>query len=63
MSNLDDVEIVPYEPGFEDQIIDLLEIAFGHWPDRDAPRSKIEHWRGKYLDNPLKKHNIILAKK
>lgn len=62
MSALENLEIISYKLGLEEEIISLLELAFEHWPDRDLLCSKVEHWRWKYLDNPVTKSNIIIAK-
>ena len=41
-----------YEPGDEKQLVELLDLVFGGWPDRDLACSKVDFWRWKYLDNP-----------
>ncbi|MDD1765709.1 MAG: hypothetical protein LUO84_04565 [Methanomassiliicoccales archaeon] len=47
-----DVTVRGYEPGDEASILLLLERAF-RWPAFDIEVPKIDHWRWKYLDNPL----------
>lgn len=50
-----------YQKGDEFGIVELLDHVFQGWPDRDIPCSKVEHWRWKYLDNPLGMNNISVA--
>ena len=61
MSDLDDLKISIYRQGDECRIVELLDTAFGGWPHRDISCSKDQFWRWKYLDNPSKKNNIVLA--
>ena len=42
-----------YEPGDEGRIVELLELVFGVWPRFDLKCSPLEHWRWKYVDNPM----------
>ena len=42
-----------YEKGDEEQIVDLLVTSFDGWPKFDLQCSSLEHWRWKYLDNPI----------
>ena len=41
-----------YEPGDEVGLVELLEICFPGWPERDLNCSKIDYWKWKYVDNP-----------
>jgi len=60
---LDDIEIRPYESGDEDSIVDLLETVFKGWPSFDLSCTPLDHWRWKYLDNPLQKVVVCVAEK
>jgi len=42
-----------YAPGDEGAIVGLLELVFGGWPHFDLPCSALDHWRWKFLDNPV----------
>ena len=43
----------PYQPGDEEGLVELLDLVFAPWPDRDLRCTAVEHWRWKYLDNPF----------
>jgi hypothetical protein len=48
-----DYEVRMYRPGDEAGIVDLLGLVFGGWPHIDLDCSPLEHWRWKYLANPM----------
>jgi len=52
-----------FKVGDEEQIVDLLETAFDGWPRFDIPCSPLEHWRWKYLDNPIDPVLVFVAEK
>ena len=43
-----------YCKGDEEQIIDLLDLVFDGWPKVDLMCSKLDHWKWKYEDRPVK---------
>lgn len=49
-----------YNPGDEEEIVRLLEICFDGWPEKDLD-SKVDFWRWKYLDNPLKSSIVVVG--
>jgi hypothetical protein len=53
------INIRPYQAGDEDAIVELLESAFGKWPNFDLDCSSFEHWNWKHKDNPLKKIHVL----
>ena len=57
----EDIIIRRYEPGDEEQIVKLLELVFNGWPHFDLHCSPLDHWKWKFLDNPLRKNNIALG--
>jgi GNAT superfamily N-acetyltransferase len=52
--------IRPHQKGEEQEIVDLLNIIFRKWPVVDID-SSLQHWKWKYLDNPIKKTNSFVA--
>src|SRR3990170_7090288 len=48
-----ELSVRPYRPGEDADIVELLQIAFNGWPKFDLACSSLDHWRWKYLDNPL----------
>jgi hypothetical protein len=50
-----------YQPGDEEELVELLSNIFGEWPKFDLTRSKVDHWRWKILDIPSGKNEIALA--
>lgn len=50
-----------YELGDEKQIVELLDLVFGGWPDRDLVCSKVDFWQWKYLDNPIGLKAVVVA--
>lgn len=57
----EDYVIREYVEGDEKSIVELLDLVFGGWPNFDLPCAPLEHWRWKYLDNPLGKSIISVA--
>ncbi len=51
----------PYQIGDEEKIVELLDAAFMPWPQFDLKCAPIEHWKWKYLDNPIKENSIALC--
>lgn len=56
-----DFQVRLYNPGDEEEIVKLLELVFNGWPQFDLECTSLDHWRWKYLENPFKKHFIVLA--
>jgi len=50
-------------PGDEEKIVELLEIVFGDWPGLCLNCSPLDHWRWKYLDNPVGQSQIAVCLK
>lgn len=50
-----------YRPGDEKEIVPLLVLGFHGWPHIDLACSPLEHWRWKYIDNPIKRNMIAVA--
>ena len=50
----------PYRLGEEEEIVELLELVFNGWPQFDLNCASLEHWRWKYLDNPLKMNTVAV---
>jgi hypothetical protein len=48
-------------PGEEQADVSLLESVFGGWPRFDLKCAPIDHWRWKYVDNPLKKSSVVVS--
>ena len=55
------ISIRAYQQGDEQKIVDLLTETFNGWPKRDLQCDPVDHWRWKFLDNPLKKCVVALA--
>jgi len=55
----DNIIIRSYRPGDEEEIVELLELAFNGWPNFDLSCTPLEHWIWKYKDNPRRK--IIIS--
>jgi GNAT superfamily N-acetyltransferase len=51
----------PYHSGDEEEIVELLELVFDGWPKFDLECTPLDHWKWKYLDNPLKTSFIALG--
>jgi len=56
-----DYNIREYEPGDEEQIASLLKLVFDEWPSFNINCNKVDFWKWKYLDNPLRKTAILVA--
>ncbi len=54
-------QVREYLPGDEEEIVNLLELAFNGWPHFDLDCAPLDHWKWKYLDNPLKLNAIAVA--
>ena len=52
-----------YWPRDEEKIVELLETVFGDWPGFCLNCSPLEHWRWKYLDNPVGQSQIAVCLK
>ncbi|MBI0584222.1 MAG: GNAT family N-acetyltransferase [Methanomassiliicoccus sp.] len=50
----------PYEKGDEERIVPFLEKNMG-WPATDVSVSPLDHWRWKFLSNPLGFHLVCVA--
>lgn len=50
-----------YRPGDEAEIVELLQLGFDGWPNFDINCAPLEHWKWKYLDNPLKMNTIAVV--
>lgn len=48
----DEFSIRMFQPGDEEELIDLLKVVFTPWPDRDLVVSDLDHYKWKYVDNP-----------
>jgi hypothetical protein len=54
--------VLSYRLGDEEEIVQLLQLGFDGWPNFDINCAPLEHWKWKYLDNPLKMNTIVVAK-
>lgn len=54
-------EVRPYQPGDEEEIVELLELVFDVWPHFDLKCTPLEYWKWKYQENPMKKNFITVA--
>ncbi len=50
-----------YNPGDEEEIVELLQLGFDGWPHFDIACSPLEHWRWKYQENPIGRSLINIA--
>lgn len=50
-----------YNAGDEQEIVQLLELVFEGWPRINIDSTSLEHWRWKYLDNPLRMSSIVVG--
>lgn len=57
----DEIKFRQYEKGDEKQINNLLQKVFHPWPHFDLSVNPQEHWKWKYLDNPLHLSAIAVA--
>ena len=56
-----DYHIRPYQSGEEEQLVEFLNIGFNGWPNFDLDYSPVEHWKWKFLENPLGLNSIAVA--
>ena len=49
-----DIQLRKYQSGDEREIVELLDMIFGHWPNFDLRCSPLDHWKWKYNDCPIK---------
>ena len=56
-----DVVVRRYVEGEEEDVVRLLESGFVGWPKFDLQCSSLDHWRWKYLDNPLRISSVIVG--
>jgi len=54
-------QVRPFQRGEEEEIVDVIEHAFGTWPFYDIECSPLDHWKWKHLDNPIKDSLINVA--
>lgn len=50
-----------YIPSDVPIIVEFLDEVFQGWPKFDLKCSKVEHWKWKYIENPLKKMAVTLC--
>jgi hypothetical protein len=50
-----------YKEKDEKQIVNLLKLVFGDWPQTDYQGTAQDHWKWKYLDYPSKYNNTVVA--
>ena len=53
-------EVRPYQPGDEERIVHFLDRYMG-WPAAQIDRSKLDHWKWKFLSNPMGFNLVCLA--
>ena len=56
-----DFSVRQYRKGDEKNIVILLEQVFDGWPHFDLECTSLDHWKWKYLNNPLKMTSIIVG--
>jgi hypothetical protein len=56
-----EVEVRAFQPGEEEEIVELLKLVFDGWPKFDLLCSPLEHWRWKYQTNPLRISQIAVG--
>lgn len=54
-------KVEKYQPGDEENIVELLQLVFNGWPHFDLPCTPLEHWKWKFVDNPLSRLMIVKA--
>ena len=47
-----------FEPGEEEAIIEVLKTCYPDWRDAKSP---LDHWKWKYIDNPLQMTSIVVG--
>ncbi len=55
---LEDLYTRLYKSGDEMEIVHLLQLAYKSWPGFVIHCTSLEHWKWKYLDNPIKDNYI-----
>ena len=50
-----------YKEGDEREIVPLLELVFEEWPHFDIYCASLDHWRWKFLDNPVRSKTISVG--
>ena len=58
----EELKYAQYEKGDESEIVDLLSHVFGGWPQFDISCTSLDHWRWKYLDNPVGKQSMVICR-
>lgn len=58
-----DFTIRPYKSGDEEEIVELLIHGFQGWPHFDLTCTPLDHWKWKFIDNPLNMKIIFVAEK
>ena len=57
----EDYSVRRYRLGYEDEIVQLLELAIEGWSNPSVEYSSLDHWRWKHLCNPLGKSCISVG--
>jgi len=55
------LEVRRYGAGEEEEIVRLLRSSLTSWPGFHIGCDPLDHWRWKYLDNPLKDNLILIS--
>jgi len=50
-----------FQTGDESNIVSLLQFVFTEWPHQDLESSSLEHWKWKYLANPIGAHYSFVS--
>ena len=56
-----DYTIRQYQPGDEDDLVELLKIVFKGWPNFDLSCTSVDYWKWKFLGNPFSRKLIVKA--
>jgi hypothetical protein len=54
-------KIRSYRPDDEEKIVELLKLVFNGWPHFDLPCSPLDHWKWKFMSNPIEMNTIVIA--
>ena len=54
-------QLEKFQPGDEEEILELLQLVFGGWPHFDLSCTPLEYWKWKHLDNPFSRRMILKA--
>lgn len=57
-----DYEVLPYQPGDEEGIVELLQSVFDGWPHFDLECTPLDHWRWKYERDHINQKVIAIAR-